>query len=52
MGLQRLINILGQAINESCKKLECKKADHNHDELLKKFKLLPPRWEDQGRESK
>lgn len=49
MGLQRLINTLGRAINEACKQLECKDPKHNHDELLKKFKLLPPRWEDQGK---
>lgn len=30
MGLQRLINTLGEAINESCKKLDCKRANHSH----------------------
>lgn len=37
--IQRLINTLGRAINESCKKLDCKKANHLH------LRLLPPKEE-------
>lgn len=42
IGLQRIINILGSAINESCRKLECKRADHKHNP---KLYLLPPQDE-------
>ncbi len=49
LSVQAWVNVLGEAINESCKMLGCKKADHRHQP---KFRLLPPRWEDQGRDAK